>query len=197
MKKRLSRAERRQQIVEASLHIIAEQGLRSFTTAAVASEVGLAEGSIFRHFTSKEEIVGEVIRYAGELLTAEIPPPSADPVERLRQFLLARVRLIRERPGLFRILFSDQLSQAASERDVEAVEALKRRSFGFVRECLDEASRRGMLAEGVDPAVLFLVVRGMALSLVFTPSAKWGPEAPEPERVWGTLARLVFRATES
>ena len=50
-------AVRRQQIADAALEVIAELGLRGFTTQAVAARVGITDGTIFRHFKDKQEIV--------------------------------------------------------------------------------------------------------------------------------------------
>ena len=41
-------AVRRQQIADAALEVIAELGLRGFTTQAVAARVGITGGTIFR-----------------------------------------------------------------------------------------------------------------------------------------------------
>lgn len=52
-----SRQERRQQIVDATIAIIAEQGLAAWKTAELARRVGVSEPTLFRHFSNKEEIL--------------------------------------------------------------------------------------------------------------------------------------------
>jgi AcrR family transcriptional regulator len=190
---RRSGEERRSEVAEAALKIIARDGLRGFTTSALAQEVGIAEGTIFRHFGSKEEIVLAAIEIAEEMLAGGLPADGGDPLERLGRFIVARVKLIREHRGLFRILFSDQLAQAASEDGARRVAALKRRSLDAVRECLREAGASGLLAAEVDPALLGYIVHGLALSLVFDPAADDPSRAPAPEAAWAVVERLIRR----
>ncbi|NNG17419.1 MAG: TetR/AcrR family transcriptional regulator [Gemmatimonadales bacterium] len=52
-----SRRERRTEIVDATIAIIAEQGLAAWKTAELARRVGVSEPSIFRHFANKEAIL--------------------------------------------------------------------------------------------------------------------------------------------
>ena len=52
-------AERRVEIAQAVLRIIGEQGITSFTTTALAKEIGVTSGALFRHFASRDEILQE------------------------------------------------------------------------------------------------------------------------------------------
>ncbi|MEM1411462.1 MAG: TetR family transcriptional regulator, partial [Pseudomonadota bacterium] len=49
-----SRAERRTQLIEATIRSIAANGLANTTTAQVAKEAGLSQGIISLHFDGKE-----------------------------------------------------------------------------------------------------------------------------------------------
>ena len=195
MGNRLPGEQRRREIAEATLKIIADEGLRGFTTAGLSQEVGIAEGTIFRHFSSKEEIVLAAIQLAEEMLSGQFLRSDLDPIERLGRFVVARVRLIRTHRGLFHILFSNQLAQVASEDGAERIDALKQRSLQFVRSCLHDAARQDLLAPGIDPNILSFVVHGTALSLIFHPGTDAdAPALPTPEGVWATLERLICRS---
>ena len=63
---RLSGDIRRDQIVEAALRIIANRGVKSLTTAAIAEEVGISEANLYRHFNSKDEILQGTVEKIGE-----------------------------------------------------------------------------------------------------------------------------------
>ena len=45
---------RREQIAEAAMSLVASQGLRRLSVAAVARRVGIVPSGIYRHFKSKE-----------------------------------------------------------------------------------------------------------------------------------------------
>lgn len=48
-------------ILAAALGMFAEKGFAATSTAALAREAGVAEGTIFRHFTGKEAIFSEIL----------------------------------------------------------------------------------------------------------------------------------------
>ncbi len=188
MAERQPSVDRRRQIADAALRIIAEQGLGKFTTSTIAREVGLTDGAIFRHFPSKEAIVEAAIDRVEEILFAELPAPADDPLERLGDFIRYRVRVVRDNPGVSRMVFSEQLAQAGGEASAERVAELKRRSLQLIRRCLSEAAERGMLAPGVPVDDLVVVVQGTILALVFAADT-----TRRAERVWQSLAKLIRR----
>lgn len=192
---RLPTEERRRQIAEAALRIIAEKGLRKFTIAAISDEVGLADGTIFRHFEDKDDIVLEAVNRLGELLGEQTPPTEGDPLERLEELLTQRVELISRRPELVKLLFSDDLIKAGPEEAAKRVRNLKQMSMQFILHLLREADDEGMLREGAEPEELLPVIHGTALAMVFS-----GDELEEvtgsaaPGRVWKTVSGLIRRS---
>ncbi len=67
---------RRHQIIEAARNLITTGGMERVTMDAIAEEVGLTEGAIYRHFTSKHQILS--------LLVADIEATLLDTVQRAR-----------------------------------------------------------------------------------------------------------------
>ncbi len=55
-------ATRREQIVTATIGIIAERGLHAWKTAELARRVGISEPTLFRHFKSKQDILAASVR---------------------------------------------------------------------------------------------------------------------------------------
>jgi len=51
----------KQKILDASLKLFSKKGFKETTIKDIAREVGITEGAIYRHFTSKEEIINEII----------------------------------------------------------------------------------------------------------------------------------------
>lgn len=47
----------KEKILEASLELFSQKGIRETTIKDIAKEVGITEGAVYRHFKSKEEIV--------------------------------------------------------------------------------------------------------------------------------------------
>lgn len=186
---------RRREIADATLALAVEHGVSKLTTAAIARAVGLAEGTIFRHFESKEEIVLAAIERLDELLLASLPVGHSDPLERLGAFFESRVAMMGARPGVARILLSDELALVAGEAGIEAVRQVHRRSLGFVRGCLEEAHARDLLRPGLQPDELLVVFQGAALALVKFGHVIVSSAPPElrARQVWATLKSMMER----
>lgn len=60
------RAEVRDRIVRAALHLIRRGGYREASVAAVAASAGVATGTVYRHFPGKAELFAEVFRVASQ-----------------------------------------------------------------------------------------------------------------------------------
>ena len=59
----------RQKLLRAALDLYTTIGFRGTTTPAIATRAGVAEGTIYRHFTSKEHLLNEVYRGAQKWAT--------------------------------------------------------------------------------------------------------------------------------
>lgn len=104
---------RQQQIITATLNIIAKRGLAKLTTAAIAQEVGFSEGSIFKHFPGKEAILKATIESIGNLLVSQSAAIASlkdtSPKEKLRLILDLHLSLAKNNPAMPRLIFSDEL----------------------------------------------------------------------------------------
>lgn len=187
---------RREQIIDAALQVVAEDGLGRFTTAAIAKVVGVTDAALFRHFESKEAIVLAAIDRIERALFADFPPRHEDPVERLGAFFLARVRSVSALPGVADVMFSEQLAQAAGPEGVRQVRAMQHRTVAFIRDCLADAKQQGRLRDDAEPDDLFVLVRGALLALLH-PDARKGSERSrraQADRIWSLLEGTLRRS---
>jgi AcrR family transcriptional regulator len=185
--------DRRREIADAALRVIAVEGLGRFTALAIAREVELTDGALFRHFPSKEAIVDAAIDRVEELLFDGHPPAADDPIDRLGAFFRARVAVIRDNPGISPLLMSDELAKAASAEGVKRVADLRRRSTAFVRSCIAEAERRKGLAAGLRAEEASVVVLGSLLALAHSAGIAAEPVSAVAPRVWTALEKLLRR----
>ena len=54
----------RQRLLRAALELFTTTGFQATTTPAIAERAGVAEGTIYRHFPGKEQLLNEVYRAA-------------------------------------------------------------------------------------------------------------------------------------
>lgn len=79
--------EKKLKIVETTIGVVAGNGFENLTTAKIAKIAGVGEGTIYRHFQSKDDLIDIAAEYAGQAISRTIREnyqPSA-PVE--EQFL--------------------------------------------------------------------------------------------------------------
>lgn len=69
---------RREQILNATLELAAQYGLRSVTLAQIAESVGMKKPSLYNHFKSKDDLVRETYRYVREQARARSKMPEVD-----------------------------------------------------------------------------------------------------------------------
>lgn len=84
----------REAILDATDRLLAQYGYKKMTIDDLAREVGIGKGSVYLHFTSKEEIVLSHIDRIVERLKEKlhlIAAENVSPGERLRKMLLIRV----------------------------------------------------------------------------------------------------------
>ncbi|MGF0539513.1 TetR family transcriptional regulator C-terminal domain-containing protein [Agrobacterium sp. ES01] len=92
---RASEAERREDLIRATLDCIAETGLQGATVRQIAARAGVTGGLIRHYFTSKNQMVEaayiETIASMNGAVIAAADPATGDARTRLRKFIVANV----------------------------------------------------------------------------------------------------------
>ena len=182
---------RRRQIADAALKVIAEQGLGRFTTQAIAAEVGITDGTLFRHFANKEEIVLAALDRVEERIFEGFPPEDPDPLVRLERFFRLRAALVGANPVIARLAFSEELPHAAGARGAAQVQRWKDRSLDFVVACVEEAAEQGRIPQGLPAREIGVMILGSLIALVRFGELASG--AATVDRAWFVIQRLVGR----
>jgi AcrR family transcriptional regulator len=135
---------RREQLLDAAQRVLVDRGLRATTVADVASAAGVAKGTTYLYFASKDELLaGLRARYLAQFAAAVSATPSGSAVERLRRLVTSLFDFAWDHHELHHVLFHEA---GFSEDD----------AFGGVREQLTsliaEGAERGELVAD-DPAL--------------------------------------------
>jgi TetR/AcrR family transcriptional regulator, fatty acid metabolism regulator protein len=115
---------KKEQIRKAALAVFSRQGFHETTVEQIAQEAGIAKGTIYLYYTSKEEILISIFRrYLDEMLDfADHLLDSAPSLpEMLAGLFRKQVDLLREEPGLIK-LFVRRSLHAVSHGDERMVE---------------------------------------------------------------------------
>src|SRR5687767_15947222 len=77
----------REQLLDAAARLYAEAGYRGATTRRIATQAGVNEITLFRHFGSKDALIREAITRAGlSTVTELLPPTPRDPFREVRDW---------------------------------------------------------------------------------------------------------------
>lgn len=189
---RLSSEDRKRQIAEAALRVLASQGAHRLTAMQISQALGITDAALFRHFRNKDAIVAAAISRFEELLEGDIAlDDGAPPLERLGAFFVRRVAKARAHPEILGLAFNDRLAEIAGADGAARVHRMIGRSVGFVRACLEEAQRTRLVAGDVPVEVLVWMVVG-CLRGAATASGK---RSMQPEASWTELAKLLRRTS--
>jgi AcrR family transcriptional regulator len=110
-RRRLSAAERREQILGAAMEVFAERGYQESSMIEIARAAGITPAVIYDHFASKAELqitllerqTEELLTFVGEAVAGEFE----DTTERLRVGVDAFFAFVEENPYAWRMLFRD------------------------------------------------------------------------------------------
>lgn len=168
--------------------------MTSLSTTTLAEAVGLTSGALFRHFSSRDEILEEAVRYAVEKIEATFPDPSLEPRQRLLQLARNRVRLLGSDRGLAWLLRSDQAYLALPEAGVEQLRDLVKRSQRYLLGAVREGAERGTIRSDIEPESLVVMVMGTVQALIGITGVH-RQEKPthkrDAERVLSALERML------
>jgi AcrR family transcriptional regulator len=113
MRKRITGAERRGQIIEAAASLFSRKGFNGTTTREVAEAVGVSEAAVFKHFATKEELYAAIIEAKAQteqiLSTAIAAAKTKDDARVLRALAKEMIARGQADPTLMRLLLFSAL----------------------------------------------------------------------------------------
>ncbi len=185
---------RRDQIVQATLKIIAQKGVSSLTTAALAREVGISEANLYRHFKNKDEIYLATVDQVQEMIVtnlAKVMAANAEPVVVIKRFFSLQVDLMEENSGIPRLMFSEELHVhlPMRERILETMYTVSERLSSLVKA----GQKAGTIRKDIDPVTTVLMFIAMIQGLAF----RWSlggfsfSLSKEAAKTWKNFEKLI------
>ncbi len=169
VRKRKSAAERKEEIIDATLRLAGEIGPDRLTTEDLAREIGISQPGIFRHFPTKGAIWEAVGRHIGTLLKAKMalaPNRGNLPIDDLRSLVIGQLAFIETTPAIPAILFSRELHAENDQLRAffASLIASRHRHFSELIEAEITAGRFKPSLDSDDGAYLILaLIQGLAM----------------------------------
>lgn len=144
--------QRQQEIVQATMDLTAEVGIKKVTTQAIADKVGIAQPTIFRHFKTREAIFTAVIGWISINLFKAISKgmsPTAPADEKLHTLIKRQLNFINKHRAIPKVLFSDLL-HLESPKLKTALQEVMNNYIKRVTQLLNEGVETGVFRENLD-----------------------------------------------
>ena len=139
----------KQRLFEATLKLASDRGLAGLTVDEIAAEAGVAKGTVYYNFGSKDGLIDALLRYGlGQLaqrLRAHADEP--DPVAGLESLVDTGLAFAAEYRGFAQILVSEMWRTPGQWQ--ETLGLLREQIVSIVKEQLQRVADAGRLPEGV------------------------------------------------
>ena len=159
----------RQKLLEASYHLITSRGYHATSMRDIASEAGITAGSIYNHFSDKEQIVKEVLLAYHPIVKVMPVLEQADGQSVSELIHDAAHRIMREieaSPGILNLLYIELI-----ELNGQHLEELIGTMFPLVQGFLERVYSSGENIRPQDPLVFFRSLIGQLLGYSLTRAA--------------------------
>jgi len=153
---------RRAEVIDAAVQIFHEKGYEASTIQDIADAVGVLKGSLYYYFTSKEDVLFEILQEVHEEALAaavEAIEIDGDPVEKIYAFVQTLARFNADnkvRMGIllhdFRSLSQPRIKQIVAERD---------RYEAILRQLILDGQEQQLICPDIDPKLATRALMGM------------------------------------
>ncbi|MFJ5614622.1 TetR/AcrR family transcriptional regulator [Streptomyces sp. NPDC093221] len=184
----------RQKLYEAAVTLIAEQGFSATTVDEIAERAGVAKGTVYYNFASKNDLFEELLRHGVGLLTVSLREAAQDAeakgggkVDALDAMIHAGLDFIVRYPSFTQLYVAELWRTNRAWQDTLMI--LRQEAVAVVEKVLGEAVAAGELNDEIDVPLTASALFGMVL----VAALDW--QAFQPERgideVHAALSRLL------
>ncbi len=180
----------REKLVRAALDLFTTQGYHETTTPQIARRAGIAEGTIYRHFSSKEQLLNEIYRAATRLFIQSIKDTSSTlPCrERLERIAKSWREIAHHSPNAARLVFQSPIKPLLDPKSRETETELK----AEIERIVAAGKASGQVRIGSAETWAAVWLRVIALMLERTADKAWPPDQPASqnaiEAAWFAIA---------
>ncbi|OQB31187.1 MAG: HTH-type transcriptional repressor KstR2 [Candidatus Hydrogenedentes bacterium ADurb.Bin170] len=156
---------RKEQILLAALKIIGLQGVNALSIVGVAEKVGIVPSALYRHFSSKEEILDGILDLMREKVLKNVQQARLkkhNALARLEFIMMRHLALLKESRALPLILLSDAMYLGTSAR-LSKIQEILESYLSALSAILKEGMEEGSIRADIVPESTAIMFLGMIL----------------------------------
>jgi AcrR family transcriptional regulator len=149
--RRLAPEERRKQIVEAVIEVVAERGVPGATVSRIAAAAGVSEGTLYVYYPSRDEmLVAALDSIFMQMLGLIESSTEKDPVARLRDIGRRHSELMRTERGGFLYPWIEFIAAGPLVGLREEVARTQQRAFSKMLSIVEQGQAEGTIRPDLD-----------------------------------------------
>lgn len=154
--------ERQFEIIQAAGKILTNGGIGRLTIKNLAKEMKFSESAIYRHFSSKEDIIVALLEYLADNMDQRYRnaiDPSMHPEEKFTQIFMNQFSFFKESPFFVVAVFSDGLMEE-SERINQTILQIMAVKMKYLMPIIVEGQQKGVFTNSITSEELIHIVMG-------------------------------------
>lgn len=187
---------RKQQILQVLADILEKQPEVKLTTKLIASEVGVTEAALYRHFASKSQMYGELIDFIEENLLAlinRIDTEEDSIIVKLEKIATIYLSFAEKNPGLSRLITGEALAKEDDYRLFERMANFSNKIELNLKKILRESHMEGLeLNQSAESIAKYLHATCEGLVLKYNRSNFKKLPLEDWQETWNNLVRIFF-----
>jgi TetR/AcrR family transcriptional repressor of multidrug resistance operon len=175
--------------VRSALELFTTLGYHGTTTPEIAQRAGVAEGTIYRHFESKEHLLNEIYRAGVRLFAGALRDslPSQPCRERLHRIAVAWRDIAVRNPAIVRLVFLERLAPLLDQKSRDTARELRVE----LEKVIAAGKAAGHVRPGSADVWADIWLKLVALMLERVAGKDWSAEQPAVQTViesaWGAI----------
>jgi AcrR family transcriptional regulator len=134
-------------IIECSLDLIQEKGIRALTLREIGNRLGVSRSAAYRHFADKAALLAAIseagfVEFGDALEAAKLGAAAADFASRIEAMGIAYVRFANQHRAHFEVMFGEPRQPGSPPSEAGA------RAFGILEQTIREGQQRGEVRAG-------------------------------------------------
>ncbi len=168
MKTKYHHGNLRESLIQTALKIIEKDGLSSLTLRDIALEVGTSHSAIYRHFSSKEDLIQTVMLEGFEKFENLIAPillqKEHTVIQRLQNMGIAYIDFAIKNPTIYRMIFGPELQDTRMQNS-DINDETKAAGFHALIALLVEGQESGLFKKDnpmIQATVIWSTIHGLS-----------------------------------
>ncbi|TCP47802.1 TetR family transcriptional regulator [Tamaricihabitans halophyticus] len=151
----------KRKLFEATLDLIGTRGLGTVTVDEIATRAGVAKGTVYYNFGSKDALIEALLRYGVALLADRLRHGAGDAEHAIESIVDAMLGFIEEFPSFAQLLVGELWRTPGQWHATLAL--LRADVVSIIKDQVQHSVRLGRIPDSVDPATASAALFGTVL----------------------------------